>query len=275
MEKGYTLITGASQGIGREMAKYCAQKGMNLLLVALPNEHLEDTVKEIETDYLVKVDHLAIDLCQLDAAQQVYDWTIQKGYEVHILINNAGFGDSGFFEDIPFQKTVNMLLLNNLAAVSMTHLFLPQMKKRGHGHIMGTSSIEGILIMPYKASYSATKRFIYSFFLALRQECKKAGVNVSVLCPGPVPTTPGAIQRIKVQGKKAEIITRSVDHVAEIAISKMLKKQGIIIPGRLLRTVVLGTWLIPFSIKMWFFERMSRRYADQRVEMMKKQVAVK
>lgn len=274
MKEGYTLITGASHGIGREMARTCAKQGMNLLLVALPDQHLTDTVREIEDTYAVKVDHFGVNLCELDAAQQIYDWTQEKGYEVHNLINNAGLGAGGYFEDVPLQKTVNLILLNNMASVSLTHLFLPHMKARGFGHIMGTSSIEGILIMPYKATYSATKRFLYSFYLSLRTECRDAGVGVSVLCPGPVPTSEDVKKRIAMHGKKSVLLVRSVEEVGEAAVRGMLNNEGIIIPGRMLRTLVMASWLFPFRLKMWLAERFSRKYAKKKRPVQQEQLAV-
>lgn len=263
MGKGYTLITGGSEGIGKEMARNCAEKGMNILLVALDNDALPAAAEEIRNSYDVDVDYFGIDLCQLGAGQMIYDWTVAKGYEVHTLINNAGLGASGYFEKIPLEKTLNLVLLNNYVSVALTHLFLPGMKARGFGHIMGTSSIEGILIMPYKAIYSASKRFLYSFYLSLRTECKRAGVKVSVLCPGPVPTSADVKNRIAMHGKKSVLLVRSVEEVGRTAVEGMLSNRGIIIPGRFLRVIIMASWILPFRLKMFFQERFSRKYAEE------------
>jgi short-subunit dehydrogenase len=270
MNREFTLITGASHGIGKSMAFICAQKGMNLLLIALPDELLSQAAQEISEKHPeVDVHTYGIDLCQVDAPKKIFDWTQKNGFDVDILLNNAGLGDAGYFELIPWEKTLAIIQLNIQASVGMTHYFLPQMKERGKGIIMGTSSVAGIMMTPYKTTYSASKRFLYSFYLTLRQECKGSGVQVNVVCPPPTLTNEDILKRMDHQGKRAKMVTYTADEVASSAIKNMFKNRAVIIPGRFMHFLILFSWAIPHPLKLRIlakiYERDTIRYTDAEV----------
>jgi len=228
----YTLITGGSQGIGKALAMACARRDMNLLIVALDNEHLTETVNEIQEQFdHLDVDCLGIDLSQKDAARQVFEWCRLKGYQINMLINNAGFGRSGWFEKMPLEMYRTMIQLNNQALFEMCYHFMPMLKENQPAHVMNMSSLEAYLPTPYKAAYTATKHFVFAYSLALREEMKQFGVNVSVLCPGSTITNEDGLKRIQSQGRKAKLVVMMPEPVAEIAIDELLKKKQIIIPG--------------------------------------------
>lgn len=251
MNREFTLITGASHGIGKSMAILSAQKGQNLLLVALPDKLLTQTANEIQDTYPnIKVHSYGIDLCELDAPKRIFDWTQENNFEVDILLNNAGLGDAGLFENIPWEKNVAIIQLNVQASVGMVYRFLPQMKKRGKGIIMGTSSVTGIVMSPYKTTYSASKRFLYSFYLTLREECRGTGVQISVLCPPPTMTNPDVTERILHQGNKAKMVSYTADEVALSAIKNMDKKRAVIVPGRSMHFLIKFSWIVPHPIKL-------------------------
>jgi uncharacterized protein len=256
----FALITGASLGIGREMAKELARRQINTLLVALDSPELKETEKFILDNFSVRVDSFAADLTKIGTAEKIYAWCKEHQYNVTILINNAGFGEGGAFEDIPLERYLQMIDLNNKAYISMIHMFLPEMKKYGNCHIMNTSSMEATLPLPYKSVYTGTKNFIYAFSLALNEEVRRFGVKISILCPGPVLTNEGGLKRIQSQGAKAKLIVMMPDDVARISIRNMLSGMLIINPGKMNWWITKIAKLIPTRLKMRIMERMFRAY---------------
>ncbi|MDZ7604174.1 MAG: SDR family NAD(P)-dependent oxidoreductase [Cyclobacteriaceae bacterium] len=259
--KKFALVTGASLGIGRAMAIELSKRNINTLLIALDTPELHQTRQFIASNYATRVDAFGTDLTMPEAAGKIFEWCRQNNYEVDILINNAGFGESGFFENNPMERYSSMIELNMKAYVAMIHSFLPDMKKNGYGHIMNTSSMEAFLPSPYKSVYCATKNFVYAFSLSLSQEVKRFGIKLSILCPGSVITNKGGLARIKAQGKKAELLIMMPDEVAEIAIRNMLKGMLIIIPGRTNWWLSKIAKVIPSRIKVRIMERIYRAYA--------------
>lgn len=177
------LITGASSGIGKALCKKLAKKGYDLLLVSRREEELKKLQTELQNDYGVKVDHFACDLS--NNVRDVYDYCLKNNIKVSILVNNAGFGDYGQFIDSDIDKAMNMIDLNNKALVSLTYYFIQDMKKAGGGHILNVGSVASFMPGPYMAVYYATKSFVLSFSMALRNELKPFNIKVSTLCPGP------------------------------------------------------------------------------------------
>lgn len=181
--KKYTLITGASMGIGRAFAFECASRGMNLFLIALPDAKLEETKKQIHERYSVEVITYGIDLTRSDAAQILYDLCIEKNISINMLINNAGIGAGGRFENIPHPVYLNMLHLNVQALTLMTYYFLPMLKQQKAAYILNMSSMEATLPLPYKTVYTGTKNYIYVFSLALREELLPAKLVFQFFVP--------------------------------------------------------------------------------------------
>lgn len=177
------LVTGASSGIGKELARQFAYRGYNLILVARREDLLKQIEEEFIEEYHIEVDHFACDLSKDPKA--VYDFCKEKGYTVTVLINNAGYGDYGAFIESDLDKALGMIDLNNKALVSLTYYFVQDMKKNGYGHIINTGSVASFIPGPYMAVYYATKSFVMSFSMALREELRKDGIHVSVLCPAP------------------------------------------------------------------------------------------
>ncbi len=261
-KKYFTLITGASQGIGRALAYECAGKGMNLFLVALPNRWLDETVQEIINQYPVDVISYGIDLTDDEAPVMVHEFAKINNIEVNVLINNAGFGTSGLFERSDFKVNNRMIKLNNLAFVALTHCFLEDLSRNAPSYLLNMSSMEATLPLPYKAVYTGTKNFIYAFTLALKEELRGTDVNVSVICPGPVLTNADGLKRIKSQGLKARLLVRMPHEVARYAIQKMYDKKTVLVPGLFPRLILFLGCLIPRALKMRALERLFRVYRD-------------
>jgi short-subunit dehydrogenase len=186
--KKTALITGASSGIGKELARIHASKNGDLILVARRSEELETLKKELEEKHLINVWIFVQDLTSKGAANAVYQFTKSNQLEVDYLFNNAGFGGHGFFVDRTIAKDLEMIDLNVSALVELSHLFLQDMKKRKSGKILNTASTAGFLPGPLQATYFATKAFVVSFSKALAHELKPHNISVTALCPGPVKT---------------------------------------------------------------------------------------
>jgi short-subunit dehydrogenase len=186
--KNTALITGASSGIGKELARIHAAKGGDLILVARRSELLNSLKEELVQKYKVTVQVIQKDLSVLGSSQAVYDEVTQNGWQVDYLFNNAGFGGKGAFLDRDLEADVEMVRLNVMALLKLTHLFGKDMKARGKGKILQTASTAGFLPGPYQNTYFATKAFVVSHTQGLAHELKGSGVTVTALCPGPVDT---------------------------------------------------------------------------------------
>lgn len=179
------LITGASGGIGKELARIHAQKGDNLILIARNQSALEQLKQELEQETGVQILLMPMDLAKAGAAEAVYNETTKKGLEVDYLINNAGFGDFGFFHELAWPKTEQMIALNITALTQLTRLYLPDMVKRGRGKILNLASAASFQPGPLMAVYYASKAYVLHFSEAIANETAGSGVTVTALCPGP------------------------------------------------------------------------------------------
>jgi uncharacterized protein len=227
----YTLITGASSGIGKALARKCASLDFNLLLVALPDTGLEAYGEELNQQYGIEVQTLALNLADPEAAFLLYDTCQNNGWPVSMLVNNVGLGSVGAFEKEDILAIQYMMALNMTVMTQLTRLFLPQIKESGKGYILNVSSIAGLFPLPFKTIYSATKSFVYSFSRSMYFELEEDNVQVSCLCPGPVATNGQVKETNRQLGWKARYFTMDAEEVAEIAINKMMRGKFLIIPG--------------------------------------------
>ncbi|WP_158857300.1 SDR family NAD(P)-dependent oxidoreductase [Lunatibacter salilacus] len=262
-EKTYTLITGASMGIGRAFALECASRDMNLILVALPDQVLEQVKNEILSENSVDVWIFGVDLTKEGGVFSLFNFCSEKAFRINMLINNAGMGAGGKFENLPLDKYLNIIDLNNKVLVQMTHYFLPVIKREKKGFILNMSSMEATLPLPYKAVYTASKSFVYAFSLAIREELASEGkVEVSVVCPGPVVTNPEALKRMKAHGARGKMVAQMPEQVAAMAIRNLLKGKRVTIPGKLNWALVKVGKMLPTNLKMNLLERLFRVYRD-------------
>lgn len=178
------LITGASSGIGKEFARIHAENGGDLVIVARSEEKLNELKVELEQKYKINVLVIKKDLTDKNACKEVYDKVINSGIRVNILINNAGFGGIGKFNERKLEDDVSMIDLNILALTKMTHLFLNDFIKQNEGKILNVSSTASLMPGPLQAVYFATKAYVRSFTNAIAEELHNTNVTVTNLMPG-------------------------------------------------------------------------------------------
>ena len=248
-ETQYALITGASKGLGYELARALARRNINLLLVALPGEDLAGKSKIIKNDYGVSVFWFECDLTREKELNDLVLW-VKENYTINMLINNAGMGCTTKFSQTSRQEIDQILLLNIRSVALLTHGLLPLLANQHQSYILNIASLAAFLPMPYKSVYPASKAFVYSFSRGLCAELKDTNVFVSVAHPGGMATNPDVCRRIS----KADWFTRatilSIEKTAEICVRGLLKKQPLIIPGAMNKMVWLLTRLSPVSLQL-------------------------
>jgi len=186
--KETALITGASRGIGAELARCHAEQGGDLVLVARGEQELNTIKDELESAYGIKAKVIVVDLSLCDSARTLFEITEAEGIQVDILINNAGVGAYGRFNETALARHQEVMQLNMMALVNLTHYYLQGMVARNRGKVMHVASIAGFVPGPLHAVYHASKAFVLSFSQAVAQELAGTNVSSTVLCPGPVKT---------------------------------------------------------------------------------------
>lgn len=252
--KRYTLITGASEGIGEAFTRYLASNNHHLIIIARNEKKLNDLKNELVKKYSIEVIVLSIDLSTKDAAQTVYNYCIRNKIEVNIIINNVGFGFTNTFEKLQLEYCENIIALNNLFPLQLCKLFAPIMMNK-NSYILNVSSMAGLLPVPFKSVYVATKYFMTGLSLSLYQEFKQSGPHICVVCPGGVPTNEKIIARMnQYKGLKRSSFT-SKELVAEYSIKQMYQKKIIIIPGLLNKLSYLLMRITPLKLRLKLLEK--------------------
>lgn len=225
------LITGASSGIGRDMAIYLCKKGYDLILVARNKEEL----KKIQQELKGNIEIIPMDLSNFNNCIKLYEQV--KNKDIDLLINNAGFGAIGTFNKTDFDKEISMIDTNVKAYHILTKLFLIDFIKKDKGNILNVASSASFSPGPLMATYYSTKAYVYNLTLAIYEELKKmkSNVHISCLCPGPVNTNFN-----KVANCEFKVKALSSKYVAKYAIDRTLKNKMLIIPGF---TMKLGYYL--------------------------------
>ena len=191
-----TLITGASSGIGEAFARRLADEGHNLVLIARGEEKLHELCDELMLKHKITAHYIAADLIKEDAVAMVHDETQKRGFEIDWLINNAGFGSMGDFAHLDGENELNIIRLNVLALVSLTHRYVAGMRERKSGTVVNVSSTAGFQPIPFFATYAATKAFVTSFTEAIAEENRPFGIRILALCPGTTRTNFFAASKI-------------------------------------------------------------------------------
>lgn len=233
------LITGASSGIGHDMAEYLASLGYDLILVGRRKDRLKDLEKKLKVN--VKV--IPLDLSEFDNVELLYNET--KHEDIDILINNAGFGLFGTFDKTDIETEMKMINVNIKQLHYLTKMFLRDFKKKNRGYILNVASSAGFMAGPKLSTYYATKNYVLKLTEAIYEELRrdKSNVHISALCPGPVDTEFNKVAKGEFHTKAA-----SSSYVAKYAIDKMLNNKLIIIPTFKMKLVIFATRLVPTKL---------------------------
>lgn len=224
----YTLITGASSGIGAEFAHQLAEKKHDLILTARSVDVLNKTAQDLEMNYHVDVKVIGQDLSEIDGPEALFAKCLEQGLEIDLLINDAGVGLIGDFESHDIKNIEQMLILNILSLTKLCYLFLPQLKTN-KGKLLNVSSQAAFGPQPYMAAYGATKAYVLSLTEALRVELENTGVTVHSLNPGPTDTK--FFERANASPDDVNFKIRSPQEVVAEAIVGIESNKAITIPG--------------------------------------------
>jgi short-subunit dehydrogenase len=264
MARGTALITGASSGIGAELAKLCAAGGYDLILVARNTAALEELAAALSRAHGIRASALPADLSDPAAPQQIFDATQLSGANIEVLINNAGFGLQGAFAGNDWTTEARMIQVNITSLAHLTKLYLPGMVRAGSGRILNVASTAAFVPGPFMAVYYASKAFVVSFSHAVANELKGTGVTLTVLCPGPTTTNffevaGNADSNLSI-GKGAFM---TAEAVAREGYGAMKAGKVEIIAGARNRWTVLSTRLAPRTMLAGIARRLNQK-ADGR-----------
>lgn len=238
------LVTGASSGIGLELARCFAADHSSLVLVARNVPALETLAAELRQKHGIRVEVISADLAQPAVPSRVFDQVQGRGLTVDVLVNNAGFGLHGDFPGLPLARQLEIIQVNNVALVALTGLFLPGMIDRKRGGVLNVGSVAGFLPGPRMAIYYASKAFVQSFSEALHEELRGTGVSVTNLCPGPTESNFSRGAR-SYQRRELQAAKMPAADVAAAGHRAFRRNQCVCVPGLKNRVLVQLPRLLP------------------------------
>jgi len=244
----YALVTGASSGIGREIALQLAAKGYSLLLTSRSIGGLEQLAAEVKERYAVNALCFAADLADLDAVAKLAVWCKEATSSLTVLINNAGFGLWGNFDELELRDQQHMLQLNIGAVISLTHQLLPLLKQRPKAYILNVASTAAYQAVPTLAVYAATKAFVLNYSRGLRLELNDLNIYVSCLCPGPTATGFAERAGMSALADLADKFNMQPKEVAATGLKGLFRNKAEVVPGGLNRVSGWGARHLP---KLW------------------------
>jgi len=252
------MITGASAGIGLELAKLLAADGIGLILVARRGDLLEGLAAELRSRHGIQVHVRPADLADAAVPRQLQAWAASAGLEVDILVNNAGFGALGPFGDLPLDRQLGIVDVNMRALTELTHRFLPAMRARRRGRILNVASVAGFLPGPFMAVYYATKAYVVSLSDALAEELADSGVTVTCLCPGFTATEFQEVAQMSRSRALARLRPMSAAEVARMGYRGLMAGRRTVITGAQNRIGVFG---MRFAPRRWLARLTARLQA--------------
>lgn len=230
--KSTCLVTGASSGIGAEIARELARRGHGVTLAARREDRLTELAEELGSEHGVRAETVALDVADADARAALPGQLEERGLRVDVLVNNAGFGSGGAFVELEADEEAAMVRTNVEALVGMTGVFLPPMVQRGRGAVLNVASLISFQPVPFQATYGATKAAVLSFSEALHGEVDGRGVTVTAVCPGPVRTEFGEAGGFGgADDKIPDRFWLEPDKVAADAVEGLDKGNRVVVPG--------------------------------------------
>ncbi|MCA9685517.1 MAG: SDR family oxidoreductase [Myxococcales bacterium] len=257
-KKPIALITGASAGLGRDLARLFAADGHDLLLVARREDRLQALAEELQAAHGIRAWVLAVDLAEPDAAETIAAWLADQGLEVEWLVNNAGFGTTGPFVSSDSARELGQIAVNIRALVHLTRLLLPAMVARGRGRILNVGSTAGFQPGPFMATYYASKAFVNHFSEALAMELAGTGVTVTLSCPGPTATEFGEVAGNAKNALFTKGAVATSESVARHAYRAMQRGRRVAVPGLLNKISSTGARLAPRALVLRIAGRLNR-----------------
>lgn len=247
MKNRTVLLTGASEGIGYELAKIFAAKGNKLILVARNRQKLLEVQKQLSRQTEVMI--IEQDLSHIDGAQKLYQEIKAANLQIDVLVNNAGAGLQGHFYHLPEQEQLRMIQLNITTLTQLTHLCVQDMVHNRYGRILNIGSISSFIATPSMAVYGASKAYVLSFSEALNTELRNKGdFAVTAICPGPTKTNFATNGDMKQLGELVNLVGVRPEKVAIIAYNSLLKKKTYHVPGKRYEFLLLAAKFVPKNI---------------------------
>jgi short-subunit dehydrogenase len=258
------LITGASGGIGAEIARELARRGHNVVLVARRKPRLEALAEELSGEYGIRAETIASDLAKPASRSRIAGRVTELKLDIDVLVNNAGFATGGAFHEADPAREHEQVLVLVEAVVVLTSTFLPGMVKRHRGAILNVASTAGMQPLPYAAGYSAAKAYVLTFSEALHQEVHGHGVTVTALAPGPVETEFWDIAGWQAAGQSFERAIPSpalisAKDAARAGVDGLASGKRVVVPGLPMQAAMLASRYIPHAVKLPLIERVMRR----------------
>ena len=246
------LVTGASSGIGRDLAREFAKRKYDVVLVARNVERLEELKQELINEYKVTAEYISADLSKRENCIDIHS----KVKDIDILVNNAGLGDFGEFSETELTKDFSIIDTNITSVHVLTKLYLKDMKEKNSGMILNVASIAGFMPGPLMATYYASKNYVVRLSEAIREELNKTNSNVkiSILCPGPVKTNFNNVANVKF-----ELASLSSEYVAKYTVDKLLKNKFYIVPGKMIKIGKALSKIVPTPLVAKVCYRMQKR----------------
>lgn len=243
-KKETVLVTGASSGIGLQLAKLFAADGSHLVLVARSEAPLNELAEELRKGQGIDVHVVPLDLSKSEAPRQLFDMTEEQGLTIDVVVNNAGFGLNGELNELDQARQIDMVRVNTLALTELTLRYVPGMIERGAGGILNVGSTASFQALPLMAVYGATKAYVLSLTEALAEELRGTGVKVSCLCPGPTETGFGAEAGMG-NALIFNLGLMKVSYVARLGHRGLRRGKVVVVPGFFNRFSVLAVRFLP------------------------------
>ena len=254
----YTVITGASAGLGKEFTIQCAKAGMNLILIALPGTYTRELANSLVSTFGITVEVFEFDLTDCALLKKQLEHIIAH-FPVNFLINNAGIGGTSAIRETSTERIDQIIQLNVRSTVMITHQLIPHLLKNERSYIMNISSMAAFKPIAIKTVYTASKALIASFSHGLREELSGTGLSISVVYPGPIMTNSNTTRRVISQGIKGKMGLLPTSAIASIALRKTLAGYPTIIPGLMNKLNHLLMTLLPLELKLKIVSREVRK----------------
>lgn len=258
MERKYVLITGAGSGLGRAFALECARKSFDLILVEQPGTGLRSAADYLAYKFGITAHVFEFDLTDTAELHRHIDHIMAR-YAIFFLINNAGIGGTASILDTPVDRIDKIISLNVRSMALLTRMLIPRLAEHPGSYILNVASMAAFTPIAYKTVYPATKAFVSSFSLGLKEELAEKGVSVSVLYPGPIMTNSSVSRRIIGLGARGKVGLLSTDEIARLALRKALRGRSIIVPGIMNRISQYLLGWVPTGWKLKIVSREVRR----------------